>query len=272
MIKHIVVIEDFEDWNDWYANGAIEIVNLKTSIQFHENQGVVLKGAGCKEHGIVKKDKIVRIKEYAPSDIAPRNTEQKIALALLRDHTIPLTVLSGVAGSGKTLLACAHALQRLQSRDNITKIIIAKSMTPVGREVGFLPGTMEEKVLPWLGPFYDNFVNCGYMPAQIEKMIQDGALEITPITYIQGRSISNAILIIDEVQNLDINVLKQIVTRAAAGTQIILLGDQSQVFERVKDQSLDFLLQKGKNSPLVGTIHLEKTLRSPIADWAVKNL
>jgi PhoH-like ATPase len=272
VIKHIVVIEDFEDWNDWYENGMIEIASLKAPVELHQNQGVVLKGSDCKEHGIVKKDKIVRIREYAPCEIYPRNSEQKIACAILGDHTIPLVVLSGVAGSGKTLLACAHALERLNSRDSINKIIIAKSMTPVGREVGFLPGTMEEKVMPWLGPFYDNFVNCGYMPAQIEKMIHDGELEITPITFIQGRSISNAILIIDEVQNLEINVLKQIITRAAQGTQIILLGDQTQVFEKVRDLSLEFLLDKGKDSPLVGTIHLEKTLRSPIADWAVKNL
>jgi len=103
-------------------------------------------------------------------------------------------------------------------------------------------------------------------------MIEEGVLEITPVTFIQGRSITNAVILIDEVQNLDINVIKQIVTRAAAGTQIILLGDQTQVFERLNGKSIDYLLQKGKSSPLVGSIHLEKTLRSPIADWAVHNL
>jgi PhoH-like ATPase len=106
----------------------------------------------------------------------------------------------------------------------------------------------------------------------IEKMIERGQLEITPITFIQGRSISNAVIIIDEVQNLDINIIKQIVTRAAAGTQIILLGDQTQTFERVQSRSMDILLEKSKSSSLVGSIHLQKTLRSPISDWAVKNL
>jgi PhoH-like ATPase len=270
--KDIVVIEGFEDWNTWYAEGRIKLDTVSGNNEFHPNQGVVLKGNGCKEHGLVKDGHIVRIQHYHPCDISPKNTEQTIALSLLQDKQIPLVILSGVAGSGKTLLACAHALERMHGKGKIEKIVIAKSMTPVGREVGFLPGTMEEKVRPWLGPFYDNMLECGYGPDQIELMLERGELEITPITYIQGRSIKNSIIIIDEAQNLELNVLKQIITRAAAGTQIILLGDQTQVFERIRDQSLITLLQKGRSSQLVGTIHLEKTQRSAIADWAVKNL
>jgi PhoH-like ATPase len=273
MIKHIAVVEGFENWNQWYQEGRVELTSLNHEGSFHPNQGVVLKGGGAKDHGLVKDGCVVRIAKYFPSGVSPKNTEQTIALGLLNDPGVPLTILSGVAGSGKTMLACAHALERLDRRnDNITKIVIAKSMTPVGREIGYLPGDMQEKVLPWLGPFSDNFINCGYEPYRIEKMIEDGVLEITPVTFIQGRSITNAVILIDEVQNLDINVIKQIVTRAAAGTQIILLGDQTQVFERLGGRSIDYLLQKSKSSPLVGSIHLEKTLRSPIADWAVKNL
>lgn len=273
MIKHIAVVENFDRWNEWYQDGKVELTTLGSPEDFHPNQGVVLKGAGSKEHGLVKGEHVVRVRPYYPSDVSPKNSEQTLALGLLRDSGIPLTVLSGVAGSGKTMLACAHALERLHNKkDNITKIVIAKSMTPVGREIGFLKGDMQEKVLPWLGPFYDNFLNCGYEPYRIEKMIEDGILEITPVTFIQGRSISNAVIIIDEIQNLDILILKQIITRAAEGTQIILLGDQSQVFEKVSSKSLEYLLNKSKSSSLVGAIHLEKTLRSPIADWAVKNL
>lgn len=273
MVKHIVVIENFNKWNEWYRDGKVDISSLKSSHDFHPNQCVVVKGDGAKDHGLVKGDKIVKVSQYNPCGIKPQNTEQTLAMSLLKDQGVSLTVLSGVAGSGKTLLACAHALERLNSkRDNITKIVIAKSMTPVGREIGYLKGDMHEKVLPWLGPFLDNFINCGYEPYRIEKMIEDGELEISPITFIQGRSISNAVIVIDEVQNLDINVLKQVVTRAAAGTQIILLGDQTQVFERIGTRSIDILLEKGVSSPLVGSIHLEKSLRSPIADWAVNAL
>lgn len=273
MIKHIVVVENFDKWNEWYKDGKVDISSIAGSYEFHPNQGVVLKGDGAKEHGLVKGDKIVRAAAYNPCEIKPRNTEQTLALSLLRDRNISLTVLSGVAGSGKTLLACAHALERLSNkRDIITKIVIAKSMTPVGREVGFLKGDLHDKVTPWLGAFYDNFINCGYEPYRIEKMMEDGDLEISPITFIQGRSISNAVILIDEVQNLDINVIKQIVTRASEGTQIILLGDQTQVFERIQSRSMDILLERGKDSGLVGSIHLEKTIRSPIASWAVHNL
>jgi PhoH-like ATPase len=162
-------------------------------------------------------------------------------------------------------------MQQLRHGDK-TKIVIAKSMTPVGREIGHLKGSMEDKVKPWLGPFYDNFIQCGVAPYEIDDMIERDILEITPITFIQGRSITNAIIIIDEVQNLDMNILKQIITRAAEGSQIILLGDQTQVFERVNSSSITTLVEKGRNSKVVGTIHLSKSLRSKLADWAVKHL
>lgn len=272
MIKHVVVVEDFEGWNEWFKDGKVPLDSIKADVEFHPNQGVVLKGAGAKEHGLVKGGNIVRIKQYYPCSIIPKNTEQTIALGLLNDHDISLVVLSGQAGSGKTLMACAHALNRLNGKDKISKIVIAKSMTPVGREIGFLKGSMEDKVMPWLGAYTDNFINCGYDSFMMEKLVERGQLEVTPLTYIQGRSISNAVIIIDEVQNLDMNIIKQIVTRAAAGTQVILLGDQTQMFERVATRSIDLLLEKSKNSPLVGAIHLNKTLRSPLAEWAVKNL
>jgi PhoH-like ATPase len=133
---------------------------------------------------------------------------------------------------------------------------------------------MEDKVRPWLGPFYDNFIHCNVPDYAMDRMMETNELEITPITFIQGRSITNAVIIIDEVQNLDGDVIKQIITRASEGTEIILLGDQTQVFERgVKhNRSIEFLVEKAKTSNLVGHIHLSKSLRSPLADWAVENL
>jgi PhoH-like ATPase len=273
MIKHIAVVEDFNNWNDWYENGKIHIDVISGKVDTHPNKGIVLKSDGAKEHGIVVGDYVQRVTKYYPCGISPKNTEQTLALEMLREKKISLNIMSGVAGSGKTLLACAHALHRFHSsKDNICKIVIAKSMTPVGRDIGFLKGDMNDKVAPWLGPFYDNFINCGYEPYRIDTMIEKGELEITPITFIQGRSISNAVIIIDEVQNLDINIIKQIITRAADGTEIILLGDQSQRFERTTSESLTYLLEKSKSSSIVSAIHLEKSLRSPLADWAVKTL
>lgn len=268
------IIEDFSGWNEWYQNNKINISSLPKD-KYYPNQFIILKGHNCEDYGIVRENKVVRLKpDYNPCGISHKNPEQLFALQILKNKELPLKIITGSSGSGKTLLASAHAIQKLNSDKNkINKIIIAKSMTPVGREIGFLKGDMKEKTLPWLGPFLDNFIHCGYEPDDIELLIEHRRLEITPITYIQGRSISNAILIIDEVQNLDLNVVKQIITRAAEGTEVILLGDQSQVFERsVREKTLDMLVSKAMESDLIGVCELKQSIRSKIAHWAVENL
>lgn len=193
--------------------------------------------------------------------------EAKCILVNNEDHTY---LTNNFIVTHNTLLACAHAMQRLRKGD-IDKIVIAKSLTPVGREIGFLKGTMEEKVLPWLGPFLDNFEKCGVTRLDLEKMIADEKVEISPITFIQGRSISNSIIIVDEIQNLDMDVIKQVITRAAENCKILLLGDPSQRFER-GSLNLEAFVDKGKLSELVGHIYFRKSVRSPIAEWAVNNL
>ena len=268
----MIRISEFKKWQQWYGEQKIRIDEVQSEVEILPNEGVILEGDGATQYCIAKCEYLVPIKDYQPCKIIPKNQEQKLALHILKDETIPLKILSGVAGSGKTLLACAHALHQLR-RGTKTKIIIAKSMTPVGREIGYLKGGMEDKVRPWLGPFYDNFIQCGVPDYEIDEMMREGVLEITPITFIQGRSIANAIIIIDECQNLDMDVLKQIITRAAHGSELILLGDQTQVFEyRVKNRSIDILAEKGKTSELVAYIYLSRSLRSAIADWAVDNL
>lgn len=268
---NVLTIEHFNNWQDWYSNGYVLVEQLGIDDEVHQNQPVILGYGDERRLGIVIGNKVEALREYFPSKVKGKNDEQKLALSMLKDDRIPLKIISGVAGSGKTLIACAHALHQLKHGAK-TKIVIAKSMTPVGREIGFLKGTMEDKVKPWLGPFYDNFIQCGIPPYEIDDMIEKDILEITPITFIQGRSISNAIIIIDEVQNLDLNILKQIITRAAEGSEIILLGDQTQVFEKIKDTSILTLIEKSRSSKYVGAIHLSKSLRSKLADWAVENL
>jgi len=235
--------------------------------------GIVLKHSEpkTKEHAIVKGDSLVALKSYSPCKVKPANTEQAIALELLRDDSIPLVTLFGAAGSGKTFLACAHMLHALQ-KGLTSKIIIAKNLTPVGREIGFLPGSLEEKVIPFLGPFYDNFLKLGKSKYEIEETIRKEMIEISPLTFIQGRSISNAILCIDEIQNsLNMDIIKQIITRAGDNCKVILLGDPSQRFEK-GDINLEYLINKGKTSPLVGHLSMRKSVRSPLANWAVENL
>lgn len=189
---------------------------------------------------------------------------------MLRDDSIPLVTLFGAAGSGKTFLACAHVLHSL-AKGNTNRVIIAKSMTPVGREIGFLPGGLEDKVNVWLGAFFDNFQKLGKSKYELEEDVRKGIIEISPITFIQGRSLSNTILVVDEIQNLDMDIIKQIVTRAGNGCKIILLGDPSQRFE---DGSIDLtaFVEKCKMSSLVGHVNFKKSVRSPLAEWAVNNL
>lgn len=274
MYQGITVIENFENWNDLFGKEKKIAINDLHGYDFNENEGVVFKTPEgmpkTKEHGIVKGEYIYPLKKYIPCGIKPLNTEQTIALALLNDDTIPLVTLLGSAGSGKTLMACAHAAQCLK-KGSVNKIIIAKSLTPVGKEIGYLKGTMEEKVMPWLGPFTDNFEKCDMPKFYIDKMIAEGKIEIAPITFIQGRSVSNSIIIMDEIQNLDLTIIKQIVTRAADNCKIVLLGDPSQRFER-GNIDLESFVNKGKSSSLVGHIYMRKSVRSPIAQWAVDNL
>jgi PhoH-like ATPase len=277
MYQGLSVIENFEDWNNWFnKEKKISLNDLPKDIEYCQNMGIVLKSPvyddlpKTKQHGIVKGDSVVHLKKYHPCGIKPFNTEQSIALELLNDDSIPLVTMLGSAGSGKTLLACAHAMHSLK-KGCVEKIVIAKSMTPVGREIGFLKGTLEEKVLPWLGPFRDNMEKCGVSTYDLEKLILEESVEITPITFIQGRSISNSIIIVDEIQNLDMDVIKQVVTRAADNCKILLLGDPSQRFER-GSINLEAFVEKGKSSELVGHIFFRKSVRSPIAEWAVQNL
>ena len=259
------------DWNVWYKTYKLDTSTLNLNTPPHIHQFIKLDNGTNIVTAIFDGQHVRPLNRYTPSNIAPRNINQECGLHLLSDAKIPLKIFSGVAGSGKTLLACAHAVEQLNS-GTISKIVIAKSMEPIGRDIGYLKGDMFEKVRPWLGPFYDNFIECGIPPYQIDKWVELDRIEITPITFIQGRSIPNAIIIIDEVQHISMPVLKQIITRAGENTEIILLGDPTQNFSRVRSDTLARLITLGKSSRLVGYIILEKSLRSPLADWAVNTL
>jgi PhoH-like ATPase len=270
----ITVVENFNGWDDWFSKDKCILLSKLPPGEYHENMGIVFKGdneaLGTKEHGIVRGDKVVQTKRYFPCGLKALNTEQTIALDLLNDDSVPLVTLLGSAGSGKTLLSSAHALHSLK-KGFVNKIVIAKSMTPVGRDVGYLKGTLEEKVIPWLGPFFDAFEKCGEPKFVIERMIADGKIEISPISFIQGRSFNNTILVVDEVQNLSMEIIKQVITRAGEKCKVLLLGDPSQRFER-GNVDLDLFVEKAKASDLIGHVFFRKSVRSKLAEWGVNNL
>jgi PhoH-like ATPase len=259
--------------------GDIAIDGSLNYLDIFPNTGLILTDyAGRSALALVKKDKIVPItSQYRPCDLQPKNVEQKLALTMLQDPSIDLLTITGESGSGKTFLAIAHAIQQIRT-GKIGKIVIAKSLVPVGREVGFLKGDLSEKVRPWLGNFYDNLEALGIAPYEVEAYLDGtsrdgGRIEISPLTFIQGRSIANAVIIVDEAQNLSREVMMQIVTRPAANTKLILLGDTKQIFERGVTSSsngLSWIVEKGKECDFIAHVHLPQVERSRLAAWASK--
>jgi len=273
------VVENFPFINELYAKGEVE---LPEGV-FYPNQCLVLKDGQQSALGMVKKDKIVLINPVPVGGIKGRNKEQHLAISLLKDPTIDLVTMTGNAGSGKTLLAIAYAWEELKAgRRN--KIVLSKNFVPVGREIGFLKGDLFDKVRPWLGNFYDNFEVIGVPEYEIDDLTLPERryanriaekIEISPITFIQGRSISNAVIVVDEVQNLSHEVVKQILTRPAENTKIILLGDLDQIFEKGLDASnngLASVVEAGKDCEFIGHIELIKSERSRLTSWATQNL
>ena len=166
--------------------------------------------------------------------INSRNKEQASGIDLLLDPTIKMVTLVGRAGSGKTLVSIAAGLQQtigIRDKGNIySRMIVSRPVQPLGKDIGFLPGTMEEKMLPWLMPIQDNLqFLLGNEKSALQMYMEKGKIEIEALTYIRGRSISNAYIIIDEAQNLTMHEVKTIITRIGEGTKIVLTGDIEQI-------------------------------------------
>ena len=209
--------------------------------------------------------------------LKPRNKEQGFALELLLDPQVQLVSLVGQAGSGKTLLALAAALQQTLGRDKIyKKIVVTKPVEPVGKDIGFLPGTMEEKMMPWLAPIQDNLQYLlGDDKMTLNMYVDDGKIEVEAMTYIRGRSISNAFIVIDEVQNMTQHEIKTVLTRVGEGTKIVLTGDVEQidnVYIDATNNGLSYVVEKMKSQDISGHITLSKGERSKVATLAAKLL
>lgn len=210
---------------------------------------------------------------FNKSDIKPRNTEQAEASRALLDPNIDLVILTGNAGSGKTLLTMAAALDLSGPREPFNKILVARPLIPLGRDIGHLPGTKEEKLEPWMAPIYDNIkilLGDNYKFFNLEDLIEHEA-----VTFMRGRSLCKTFMIIDEAQNLDYLELKTILTRAGAKSKVVILGDpaQSDIHrdKRKKLPLLDIADRMGE-SPHVARIHLNIVERSRLAKAAVKRL
>ena len=220
--------------------------------------------------------------------VEPRNAEQSFAIEALLDPSIPLVCLTGLAGSGKTFLALMAGLSRMSSgttpkgrtlgadfppemRIGYDRLVISRTLQPVGRDLGYLPGSMEEKMQPWLMPILDNVRHAFKDTSYFQMMIDKGDIEIAPIPYIRGRTFANSILIVDEAQNATIHELKTIITRMGTNSKIVLLGDIDQIDTPYIDRQssgLSIVIDKFKNSPLCAHVNLSKGQRSDLASVA----
>ena len=209
--------------------------------------------------------------------VVPRNKEQSFAYDLLFDDDVPLVSLIGRAGSGKTLMAIAAAMeQTLGLTDKkYSKVVISRPVQPMGKDIGFLPGDMKEKMLPWLMPIQDNLQTMIGDKVMLDSFIEQGKIEIEALTYIRGRSINNAFMIIDEAQNLTAHEVKTIITRVGENTKVVLTGDIEQIdnlYTNETSNGLTYAVERFKEYSLAGHVTFTKGERSRIATLASKIL
>ena len=221
-------------------------------------------------------------KIYTYKDIwglSAKNKEQKYAMDLLFDKDIHIMSLTGQAGTGKTLIAAACGLEQVlnstRSQGGYDKLIITRPVQPMGRDIGFLPGTLEEKMMPWIAPLRDNLEYLFGDKTALDMQMDQGVIEIEAMTYIRGRSISNAFMIVDEAQNLTAHELKTIITRVGHGTKLVLTGDIQQIDNSYVDavsNGLAHAVEKFKKYDISGHVTLYKGERSKLATLAAEIL
>jgi PhoH-like ATPase len=313
-----LVAEDFEmdkiDLQDLYTGTSELAVPQDTITQlfqsgeadlppgesFYPNHTLTLVDGENPNHtalGIVQPDGrrvalALKIPAGGISRIQPRNREQRLALDVLLRDRIQLVTLVGKAGTGKTLLAIAAGLQKVADDRKYRRLLIARPIIPMGRDLGFLPGDVKDKLTPWMQPLYDNLdlvlgtqeperrnnTPSGHHKAWrhgYEELMEQGMLHIEPLTYIRGRSIPQQYFIVDEAQNLTPHEVKTILTRAGEGTKIVLTGDPNQIDNPYIDAAsngLTYVVERFKNEPLAAHILLDRGERSDLAERATELL
>jgi len=267
---------------DHYYNGEPVVLDVKENL--HPNQYVMLvSNSNPKKTALVRYaselSPVQKIKEVKQPiwGVRPRNKEQAFAMDLLLDPKIPFVSLIGKAGSGKTLCALAAGLAQVMDEKSQTykRLVVSRPVMPMGRDLGFLPGSLEEKMAPWLAPVQDNLQFLMGDKATLELYMDKGVIDIEALTYIRGRSISNAFVIIDEAQNLTRHELKTIVTRVGENTKIVLTGDIEQIDNVYIDETsngLTYAVERMKEHDISGHVTLRRGERSAVATLASKIL
>ena len=261
-----------------YASYGIDGGEIKCVIDPMANENFILRNG---QKSILATfdpfdNKVVRVDKPTAYGIKPRNAEQSFALHMLMDNRIQLVSLSGKAGTGKTLLALAAALEL---RSEYRQIFLARPIVPLSnRDLGFLPGDIQSKLDPYMQPLFDNlsvirhqFKSNDKRSIKINELLEQNKLLITPLAYIRGRSLQKAFFIVDEAQNLTPHEVKTVITRAGEGTKVIFTGDIHQIDHPYLDKrsnGLTYLISRMKGQDVFAHITLEKGERSELAELA----
>jgi len=268
----------------FYESKELELPSKLVGL--HPNEFVLLSNEHNESTALARyvgKSKFKAINTYSPCKIEGRNKEQKFALDLLLNPDIPLVTVVGSAGTGKTLLAIASGLHQVIDTKRYKSLIVCRPIQPLGKDIGYLPGTMEEKMEPWVAPIKDNLRYLLSADGKKSKrgeetmqmLFENGTIEVEAMTFIRGRSIANAFMIIDEAQNLNAHELKTIITRVGEGTKIVLTGDIEQIDNMYVDSvsnGLTIAIEKFKDSEVSGHVTLTKGERSALATLAAQIL
>jgi PhoH-like ATPase len=272
---HPSVIDEF------YNTRYLSVNSLHLGYVLHPNEFVILRDElGTSKSALLRVNAEGRRLEplYLSNDpiwgIGARNAQQRMAMELLLNDDIPLVTLTGKAGTGKTLLALAAGLMKVEDERKYKKLLVARPVVPMGKDIGYLPGEKEEKLRPWMQPIYDNleYLFDTKKAGDIDKILAGlGSIQVEALTYIRGRSIPGQFIIIDEAQNLSKHEVKTIVSRVGEGSKIVLMGDPEQIDHPYLDASsngLTYLVDRFKAEGTSGHITLEKGERSKLAQLA----
>jgi PhoH-like ATPase len=263
----------------FYKCGTIDSSDIG---EFHENQYVFMKSdTDLKHSALARYSKPMLLKVNTKSDvwgISSRNKEQAFALDALFNPDIKLVTMIGKAGSGKTLLAAASGISQVLDTHLYRKLIMTRPVQPMGRDLGYLPGDIDDKMRPWMAPLQDNldllFSDKGANYLEMQQR-ESGTIEVEALTYIRGRSIPRSFIIVDEAQNLTLHEIKTIITRIGDGSKVVLTGDILQIdnpFIDSVDNGLSCVIEKFKHHPIAAHITLRKGERSELATLAAEIL
>ena len=273
-------------------------LKLETAEPLIANEFILLRDELDENHTALGRYKIeleaiipVRPRRGPVFGILPRNLQQTMALELLMDDHIKLVSLIGSAGTGKTLLACAAGMSKVLNEQIYQKLLVARPIMPLGRDIGYLPGDKDEKLAAWMQPIFDNMsyllsnrlTNEGHpqhatlssVEQRIKQLVEAGSVVMEPLTYIRGRSIPHQFMIVDESQNLTPHEVKTIASRVGEGTKLVLTGDASQIDNPYLDSSsngLSYLVERMKDKGIVGHVTLAKSERSELASLVTAEL